>query len=287
MPFYSTSSPSSGNATQLQGRAIAATAPATGHCLVWDGTAWVPATGSPGPQGPAGTDGPKILSGTGTPASNLGRSGDYYLDLTSSAAQLFGPKANGAWPAGIALQGGQQGPTGERGATGPSGTAGGVGPTGPSGGPTGATGPTGLRGATGARGDAGVGLVGPTGPAGGPTGDRGPTGYTGARGSFADAQGKRLVTGNYTLVLGDAGRIVVCSGATGSAIRLTVPPNADAAFEETTHVDLARVAGATVLVTGATGVTINAVGQTLRAIHSAASLVKLGTNEWLLAGDLE
>lgn len=192
MPFYSTTSASSGNATQLQARAVAATEPTIGQGLYWDGSAWGPADGTTGPTGASGIDGNRVFSGTGAPASNLGRSGDYYLDLTSNAGRLYGPKASGSWGASIALQGGQQGATGPTGAgsTGPTG-AGTTGPTGASvTGPTGAAGVTGPTGAgstgptgasiTGPTGAAGVGSTGPTGPSGGPTGAAGSTGPTGA-----------------------------------------------------------------------------------------------------------
>ena len=175
MPIYSTSSPSSGNATQLQGRAVSSTAPLAGHALVWSGSAWVPSTGTPGPTGPAGNDAAAWYSGTVVPPSNLGKSGDWYID--TAAGRLYGPKASGSWGSGILLQSGPQGPTGSGGATGPSG----AGPTGPTGlgatGPTGpgVTGPTGLRGVTGPAG-------GPTGPASTVTGPTGPGGSTGPTG---------------------------------------------------------------------------------------------------------
>lgn len=75
--------------------------------------------------------------------------------------------------------------------------------------------------------------------------------------------------------------------ATGSgALRLTVPPASSVAFATGTHIDIARLGVATVLVTGATGVTINGTpGQNLRAQYSAASCILYGTNQWLLVGD--
>jgi hypothetical protein len=197
MPFYSTTSASSGNATQLQGRAISATGPATGAALVFDGESWVPGFPTTGPTGSQGTDGNRVFSGTGAPASNLGRSGDFYLDLTASAAKLYGPKSGGSWGSGAAIQVGPAGATGAAGSTGPTG-AGSTGPTGA--GMTGATGATGAAGsagsagspgATGPTGAGGTGptgpassITGPTGPAGGPTGAAGPTGAvaTGATG---------------------------------------------------------------------------------------------------------
>lgn len=193
MPFYSTSSPTSGNATQLQGRAIAATAPAVGHVLVWDGSAWVPSTGSPGPTGPAGVDAGTWYSGSGAPTGTFGRSGDWWVDTTNG--RLYGPRANGSWGSPLQLQSGPAGPTGPAGtsSTGPTGAAG-----------QSFTGATGVRGATGARGTqwysglgapqsslgligdmyldtAAVAIYGPKGAGGWSTGLslRGPTGPTG------------------------------------------------------------------------------------------------------------
>lgn len=82
-----------------------------------------------------------ILSGSGPPASTLGGNGDFYIDL--SAGMLYGPKAAGAWPAGISLIG----PPGPTGPTGPTGATGATGATGPAG-ATGATGPAGANGNT-------------------------------------------------------------------------------------------------------------------------------------------
>jgi hypothetical protein len=53
--------------------------------------------------GPAGTPGSQILSGTGAPSSGLASAGDYYLDTTTGAVKLYGPKAAGAWPAPVSL----------------------------------------------------------------------------------------------------------------------------------------------------------------------------------------
>ena len=153
MPFFSISSPSSGNATQLQGRAVSATAPATGAVLSWNGTAWTPGSGTTGPTGSPGVDGAKFYSGSGAPSSGFGASGDFWLDTTNGV--LYGPKSGGSWGAGVQLQSGPQGPTGPAstvagptgptGVTGPSSTV--TGPTGSTG-VAGPTGPTGIRGAT-------------------------------------------------------------------------------------------------------------------------------------------
>lgn len=44
--------------------------------------------------------------GVGAPSSSLGQDGDGYLDGTAGAMKLYGPKAAGAWPAGVAVGGG-------------------------------------------------------------------------------------------------------------------------------------------------------------------------------------
>ena len=233
MPFYSTTSATSGNATQIQGRAIAATAPTGGQSLVWDGSSWVPAFATTGPTGAQGADGGRIFYGTGAPASNLGSSGDSYVDVTSNAGRLYGPKASGSWGTGISLQGGQQGAAGSTGPTG-SGSTGptGAGSTGATG-PTGNTGSSGSSGATGATGPTGAGgtgptgpasaVTGPTGPSGGPTGVTGPTGAsstgvtgpTGAAGAAgtAGSAGSTGATGP-TGTAGTNGTSI--TGATGS-----------------------------------------------------------------------
>lgn len=239
MPFYSTTSASSGNATQIQGRAVAATAPTGGQSLVWDGSSWVPAFATTGPTGAQGADGGRIFYGTGAPASNLGRSGDSYVDVTSNAGRLYGPKASGSWGTGISLQGGQQGAAGSTGSTGPTG-AGSTGPTGfgstGATGATGASGSAGAAGSTGSTGPTGAGgtgptgpassVTGPTGPSGGPTGVTGPTGAsstgvtgpTGAAGTngTAGSAGSTGSTGPTGVRgLAGAGGTVGADGATG------------------------------------------------------------------------
>jgi len=136
MPFFSISSPSSGNATQLQGRNVSATAPATGAGLFWNGTAWAPGNGTTGPTGAPGQDGAKFYSGSSGPTGTFGASGDFWLDVNGGV--LYGPKASGSWGAGIQLQGGPQGPTGAQstvpGPTGPTGISNVTGPSGVTGG---------------------------------------------------------------------------------------------------------------------------------------------------------
>lgn len=84
----------------LRGPKAAGAWPATGVSLVG-------ATGPSGPSGATGTtgtngtNGSTILSGTTNPAASVGVDGDFYLNTVTST--LFGPKAAGAWPAGVQL----------------------------------------------------------------------------------------------------------------------------------------------------------------------------------------
>jgi hypothetical protein len=90
--------------------------------------------GPQGPTGPEGDAGSAILSGPTAPTSGAGTDGDWFFDTT--AKSFYGPKASGAWPAGVSV----------------AGATGVTGPTGPGGGATGATGATGSTGPTGAAG---------------------------------------------------------------------------------------------------------------------------------------
>jgi len=140
MPFFALSPTGTVDATSLQGRAVSATAPATGAVLGWSGSAWLP---TPGVTGPTGPESVQWLYGSGVPSAGIGRSNDYYLD--TSGGVLYGPKASGSWGGGLQLQTGQRGPTGSAGSTGPSGAS--------------ITGPSGAAGSTGATGAAGKTIV--------------------------------------------------------------------------------------------------------------------------------
>jgi hypothetical protein len=56
--------------------------------------------GTPGTNGTNGTNGNTILNGTGAPGA-VGVNGDFYIDTT--AWEIYGPKAGGAWGSGHAL----------------------------------------------------------------------------------------------------------------------------------------------------------------------------------------
>jgi hypothetical protein len=90
---------------------------------------------------------------------------------------------------------------------------------------------------------------------------------------------------SYTLVLADASKFITLNNA--SAITLTVPTNASAAFSAGTRIAFAQLGAGQVTVAPAGGVTINAdPGLKIAAQYGGAELVKLATDTWLLVGRL-
>lgn len=120
-------------------------------------------------------------------------------------------------------------------------------------------------------------------------GDTGSTGATGSTGSTGEAgsalAGVNTQTGDYTLVLGDASKIVKMDVA--SANNLTVPPNASVAIPLNTQILVQQLgAGQTTIVAGA-GVTLNSyAGLKLVGQNAIAVLIKTGTNTWDVEGRL-
>lgn len=88
----------------------------------------------------------------------------------------------------------------------------------------------------------------------------------------------------YTLVLTDAHKLVTLSNA--SAISLTVPTNASVAFDIGDQVNLLQLGAGQVTVSGS-GVTIRSEGSKLKlkGQYATATLVKIGTDEWVLLGN--
>ena len=90
----------------------------------------------------------------------------------------------------------------------------------------------------------------------------------------------------YTTVLTDRSKLVTLDNA--SAVTVTIPPNSSVAYPTGTKIDLLAKGAGQVTVAAGAGVTVNS-AQTLklRAQWSAASVVKLATDTWVLVGDLE
>lgn len=87
---------------------------------------------------------------------------------------------------------------------------------------------------------------------------------------------------SYTLALTDVGKLITLTNA--GAIALAVPTNATVAFPIGTQIQLAQLGAGRVTVSG-TGV-VGTPSLLFRAQYSAASLIKYGTDNWLLIGDL-
>ena len=168
------------------------------------------AQGIAGTNGINGTNGTAVLNGNANPAAGTGVNGDFYINTATNT--IYGPKANGAWPAGVSL-------VGPAGVAGPQGPAGATGPAGPTG-PTGLTGATGLQGPAGAAGATGAtGLQGPAGVAG-PQGPAGLLSSGSAAGNTPYWDGTQWVLNSSNLF------------NNGSSIGIgTVAPNASAALE--------------------------------------------------------
>lgn len=93
-------------------------------------------------------------------------------------------------------------------------------------------------------------------------------------------------TASYTLVLGDAGKLVGMN--VGSANTLTVPTNASVAYPTGTQVTVRQVGAGQTSVAGDTGVTVSSRGSALKLAgqYAYASLVKVATDTWELTGDI-
>lgn len=93
-------------------------------------------------------------------------------------------------------------------------------------------------------------------------------------------------TGDYTLVLGDAAKIIEMSKAT--ALTLTIPLNATVAYPVSTLIDVYQTgAGTLTIAITATG-TLHSPGAkvAISAQYGHALLYKQATDTWLLTGDL-
>lgn len=120
---------------------------------------------------------------------------------------------------------------------------------------------------------------------------------TPASGTLTNCTGLPLSTGvtrsinaqtgtTYTFVLGDANNVVTFNNS--GAQTITVPPNADVAFPAGTIIDIIGRGTGKVTVAPGSGVTIESEGSllSLYARYSAASLVKIASNNWVLIGSL-
>jgi hypothetical protein len=182
---------------------------------------------------------------------------------------------------------GIQGPTGPQGNVGPQGTQGPKGDKGDQGdqGIQGNVGPQGTQGPKGDKGDQGdqgiQGIQGNVGPQG-TQGPMGPTGPQGDPGEWDTAQTTDTKADSYTLLTGDAGKLILMDKSTAQDV--TIDASLDLAVGQ--RIDVVQT-GAGQVTFVASSATVNGTpGLKLRARYSAATVLCVGTDSYVVLGDL-
>ena len=105
-------------------------------------------------------------------------------------------------------------------------------------------------------------------------------------GVFRETVTTNRQTASYTLALTDRGKLVEMNVATAN--NLTVPLNSSIAFPIGSKIDIAQYGAGQTTIVATSGVTVRSAGGALKlaAQYSGASLVKIGTDEWYLFGDI-
>ena len=109
---------------------------------------------------------------------------------------------------------------------------------------------------------------------------------------YSDLQSNLLLlslnrqTASYTLVLGDANKIVEMNVATAN--NLTIPLNSSVAFPIGTQLNVSQYGAGQTTIVATGGVTIRSASGNLKIAsqYVAVSLVKIGTDEWYCFGNL-
>jgi len=93
-------------------------------------------------------------------------------------------------------------------------------------------------------------------------------------------------TASYTLVLGDADKLVEMNVATAN--NLTIPLNSSVAFPTGTQILLSQYGAGQTTIVPTSGVTVRSSGAKLKLTgqYSGATLIKIAENEWYCFGDL-
>ena len=273
--------------------------------------------GEPGPQGPkgdpgdTGPQGPKGDPGDTGPQGPQGDPGETGPQGPKGDPGDTGPQG----PQGDPGETGPQGPKGDTGDTGPQGPKGDPGDTGPQGpqgdpGETGPQGPKGDTGETGPQGDPGPNTVSATTSTNltGLLKGNGSTVSTATAGTdyvvpatlddYATLDSNSKVTAEQasarivsvavskTLSLSDAGTLQQVNST--SARTVTIPTNTSVAFPTGTEIEILRYGSGAVTLAAASGVTITC-SETARTIadrYTSVVLKKVGTNAWVLQGNV-
>lgn len=112
------------------------------------------------------------------------------------------------------------------------------------------------------------------------------TGDVNISGVFRETLTTNRQTASYTLALADNGKLVEMNVATAN--NLTVPLNSSVTFPIGTKIDLAQYGAGQTTIVATSGVTVRSAGGALKLAvqYSGGSLIKIGTDEWYLFGDI-
>ena len=93
-------------------------------------------------------------------------------------------------------------------------------------------------------------------------------------------------TADYTLVLGDAGKVIEINS--GSSENVTIPPNSGVAFPTGTQIVVVRLGAGDVVIVEGSGVTTRSDGDKAKIStqYSSCVLIKHETDEWYILGNL-
>lgn len=117
------------------------------------------------------------------------------------------------------------------------------------------------------------------------------SGVTSSIQTQVDAKTTKLITANrqtasYTLVIGDADKLVEMNVATAN--NLTIPLNSSVAFSIGTQILIAQYGAGQTTIVPTSGVTLRSNGSKtkLNVQYSGATLIKIASDEWYLFGDI-
>jgi hypothetical protein len=122
----------------------------------------------------------------------------------------------------------------------------------------------------------------PSGSTSASVGPTGPTGPTGPINININSQ-----SSSYSIVLGDEGKLIRITSSSNQS--LIIPLNSSQAFSIGTQALIVRGGTGELGITGSSGVSVNSALGYLRlnSQYSAANIIKVGTNEWYVFGDLK
>jgi hypothetical protein len=94
-------------------------------------------------------------------------------------------------------------------------------------------------------------------------------------------------TSDYTLQASDAGKVIISNVTTGTNV-ITIPLNSIAGFTANTRIDILQIGSVQTIISPVVGVTINSKynNKKLAVQYSAATLIKIADDSWVLIGDL-